>query len=620
MIGEAKRKNDGQVIPPFEKRAKVSNGVKPEEVGISEYIYKGGRITGVLKERYTDFMVNEIGMDGNVMHLVDLGFKLPEHKHQPKEESTKPEEDHQSKDLSQIVSYDDRKELEELLGEEDVLKVVAMTGGSKPFETCKTFDDKTERTKVHQLIRKAFQGILGTSTREDHIVIGVDSFRNNHTRPTKSARFEHNLGPRKGYLLFNLYKENKETMEVASIISKVLRVPSRYVKYAGTKDRRGVTVQRASISAPIERVNPLNKVLNGCKIGSFEYSDTPVSLGGLQGNEFLITIKDAEPVDPTVGLEETIKPIMESLGTVGFINYYGMQRFGTFSVTTNQVGKAILNSDWKTAGELILSEQEVVIPSSVQARHIWKQTRDPKLALKKMPRKCNAEYSILSRLDRAEKDEDGEYSANSYFNAIMGIPRNLRIMYGHAYQSYVWNVVATRRIQLFGLNVVAGDLVLEETQIDDSKGTEDVKQKSVVGARGVTKEEVAANKFSIHDIVLPTPGFDIVYPENEELRQEYVKVMAKDGLDPFDMARKVREFSLTGSYRNVVSKANSVEYHIRKYNDNKDELVRTDYEILKEGGDRILPGDPEGAKTAVIIKMQLAPSTYATMALRELIQ
>ncbi|QPG73174.1 hypothetical protein FOA43_000480 [Brettanomyces nanus] len=644
--GDAKRSKISSVLlnETSSRPAQPKIGIKESDVGITEYVYhgSGSRITGILKQRYTDFQVNEIAPDGKVIHLEDLGIDTPkkseEEKDKEKKERKERQEEKRKEDKQEFdISEQDKNVLTELLGKDDTEKLISMVGTRNKMETTKSYPDKMERTKVHKLIRKIFDNSFETATTEDDkIIVGANSFRNHekreNTHGNNAPGLIHNLGPRKTFLWFNMYKQNKETMEVANILAKIMGIPVKHVKYAGTKDRRGVTVQKASLeNVPVERANSLNRILRGCQIGGFEYSDTPVNLAALAGNEFIITLRDAKSIDSSITLEEAVSSIVKSLSTIGFVNYYGMQRFGTFSVSTHEVGKEILNGNWKAAGELILSEQEIVVPSSRDARHIWKQTRDANMALKKMPRKCSAEFSLLSRLDRSEKEDDGEYSSGAYFNAIMGIPRNLRIMYGHSYQSYVWNVVASRRVQLFGYTVVPGDLVLINKKVQDGDMVEDVKNETVTTALAVTEDDIKADKYTIHDIVLPTPGYDVVYPENEELRNSYVEVMKKDGLDPFNMSRRVREFSLPGTYRKVIARAGNLEYYIRKYDTFTDELVRTDLEILnllkkatEEGKkdisvDRILPGDPNGDKSALIIKMQLPSSTYATMALRELI-
>jgi len=59
--------------------------------GITEYVCPNNLgFNGVLKQRYTDFLVNEIGLDGNVLHLRSIGAP-PEPKKEPVKRETKEE-------------------------------------------------------------------------------------------------------------------------------------------------------------------------------------------------------------------------------------------------------------------------------------------------------------------------------------------------------------------------------------------------------------------------------------------------------------------------------------------------------------------------------------------------
>lgn len=87
-------------------------------------------------------------------------------------------------------------------------------------------------------------------------------------------------------------------------------------------------------------------------------------------------------------------------------------------------------------------------------------------------------------------------SSNAVLNGFMALTRNSRMLYAHAYQSYVWNQVASFRLQMSHETckyyIVAGDLI-QDTQDHVAYLTEENKK-----------------KFTIHDVVLPLPGSKIL--------------------------------------------------------------------------------------------------------------
>jgi len=47
----------------------------------------------------------------------------------------------------------------------------------------------------------------------------------------------------------------------------------------------------------------------------------------------------------------------------------------------------------------------------------------------------------------------------NFCSVFESLPRNSRMIYGHALQSYIWNRVVSRRIKSYGPEVQVGDLV-----------------------------------------------------------------------------------------------------------------------------------------------------------------
>lgn len=56
-----------------------------------------------------------------------------------------------------------------------------------------------------------------------------------------------------------------------------------------------------------------------------------------------------------------------------------------------------------------------------------------------------------------------KHGITSYVTALQAVPRNLRAMYIHAYQSFLWNSAASFRLGLSPDSLLPGDLVMERT-------------------------------------------------------------------------------------------------------------------------------------------------------------
>lgn len=497
------------------------------------------------------------------------------------------------------------------------------------------------------------------------------------------------------YLHFTLYKENKDTMEVVNFLGSTLKVGPKNFQFAGTKDRRAVTVQRLCAKrVRVEQLAPKNKMLRNATIGDFQHQKHGLGLGDLAGNEFVITLREARfegeeglyPPQRTELATEVVSQAVTDFASKGFINYFGLQRFGSFAASTDTIGVKLLQGNLKSAVDDILSfsplaltaaestneSTKILISSDDRARakalHIWQTTHNSEQASRTMPRKFSAESAIIRHLGWVDRKTKQRPREKDYQGALMQIPRNLRLMYVHAYQSFIWNVVAGRRWTEFGERVVEGDLVLVREHEDKRKGNRENETKQAVDqdgevvidpsgndsavtvedtferARPLTKEEAESGDYTIFDVVLSLPGFDVEYPRNAigEFYQEFMGSERGGRLDPHDMRRKWKDISLSGSYRKVLAKPlKELEFEIKEYTNELEQFVETDLEKVEKAanGDKEsgvngasagreedvemnnVEADPEmKKKIAVVLRMQLGTAQYATMALRELMK
>jgi tRNA(Glu) U13 pseudouridine synthase TruD len=121
--------------------------------------------------------------------------------------------------------------------------------------------------------------------------------------------------------------------------------------------------------------------------------------------------------DRNVKAESTqmIDEIMESMKTRGFVNYYGMQRFGTAAVSSHSVGLHLLKGEWKEACEAILSRRPGEHPDGDAARRAYWERNDLQEALKLMPRRNTAERAIWEFWARPNQE------IGNYFGGLLAV-------------------------------------------------------------------------------------------------------------------------------------------------------------------------------------------------------
>ena len=213
---------------------------------------------------------------------------------------------------------------------------------------------KEERLSIHRVLRAKYEGIVSNTKMEDGKSIMEVSNIGNKKRETRWN------GP--AYTQFVLYKENTSTVDAINDLARKLKWANQNGKMTAwclfiifllfyrmksgnfqyVRDNRYAFGNFSYVNKPL-RLGAL-KVFSEWIIHAFGDSwewEINLNLTLFQGNRFRIVLRNVDAD------EDRIRANMESLEKVGFINYYGAQRFGTRHVPTHLIGKELILGRWQ---------------------------------------------------------------------------------------------------------------------------------------------------------------------------------------------------------------------------------------------------------------------------------
>ncbi len=256
--------------------------------------------------------------------------------------------------------------------------------------------------------------------------------------------------PEGAFVVLRVESRDWEQHELAAAIGHRLHLPPHAVQWSGTKDRRAVSERLFSYRGPLP---PEELGLRDVTVREAYRARDGLVLGHHYGNRFDVVVAelDRSPSDAWRAFEG----VATELRTAGgFPNFFGPQRFGEVRPITHEVGRWVVRGNLERAVEIYLVDRPAIgAPGSGdEARRSFGEHRDPGRALREFPREYRFERTLLEQLARG-------HDASRAFRAL---PRELRTLFVHAFQSLLFNrwLSARHAAALPMATPVAGDTIV----------------------------------------------------------------------------------------------------------------------------------------------------------------
>lgn len=394
------------------------------------------------------------------------------------------------------------------------------------------------------------------------------------------------LPKRDNYTTFNLVKIKRTTFNAINILSRELNIPQKIISYSGLKDKSSISVQKVSIRGNyIDQLQNLD--IKDMFIRDIAPTKKPVRLGSNRGNNFTITLRKIPTQD---NLEQKIEQLLQKLKEVGFPNYFGLQRFGTYRPNSHLIGRYLLEGKYERAvrefvSTIYSSESKELSKVRHKIGKVLSKSRKLRNAYKRFPKSLTYECTLIEHLIDCPRDFKG---------AFQQLDKDILNLIINAFQSYIFNNLISRRVRkgipLF--EPVEGDII---SILDDVNGHETNALYEYGRQYDSYLDEALELRRAV--IVAPIIGYDTDLDEFPLMKKLFGTFRKEENIDlEIFNSKPLERFNLKGTIRAI--QAFPIGLKLLDFDD--DERYEN--------------------KNKVKFEFSLNKGTYATMLIRELVK
>jgi tRNA pseudouridine13 synthase len=385
---------------------------------------------------------------------------------------------------------------------------------------------------------------------------------------------------------FTLIKKKTDTILAIRELSHYLGIPSRNIKYAGIKDNTAITSQAVSI-----RGNYFHQLKNfkhkNIEISDIRPTKKGLELGSLWGNNFNINIRDLKK--PYEEIKDDVASWVQQIEQFGFLNYYGMQRFGQHRPNSHLSGKHFLLGEYqKACEEFLFTVYPREYESIAEFRTEASKSKDYRWASENCPRSLAYEKMILDNL--ASQPE------LNFLKGFQALPHTLINLILSSYQSFLFNKVVSMRIRQ-GIPIhqpVKGDLICI---LKEKNGNSSL----VFYKYGGWNDDSILKSFKHQRaaIICPILGYKTKIEDYPFFEPIIKKLLEEEQFNLESFKHNIPNlFSFEGTFRTINKRPSNLKVDIAHVTNKFPEI------------------DPKGVK----LEFSLPKGTYATLLLREFVK